>query len=396
MTRTQFSPIRMTAATQDAAVAQALQIVGVSADEVSVEVISEDVKGVTVRVSPRRDDQPTPIAAPIAATEPAQTQAEETEIDSEIEAGDSAEMALQIEDEIGEDEAIAETETVAEVVAVETVVVENVELIRAETAPETAAEVASAESAPVEIKLADEATQERVRELAQSFLERMGLTAQASISDAPANGGQSRGRNRDRDNGREERDVPRAFLQIDGEDVGILIGKHGQTLQSFQYLLNVTLNNQMSKELGRELGNGDGVRVLVDAGGYRVKRGESLQQMAQDAATRAKRDRRAIRMEPMSAQERRLVHIALEGDSEISTSSEGREPLRHVVVIPAGAPRAAHNAAQSGFGGGSDASSGGQRGGFSDRSGNRGGFSNGGGFGNSGGNGGFNRRDRGR
>ena len=149
----------------------------------------------------------------------------------------------------------------------------------------------------------------------------------------------------------------------------------------------------MSKELGRELGNGDGVRVLVDAGGYRVKRGESLQQMAQDAAARAKSDCRAIRMEPMSAQERRLVHIALEGDSEISTSSEGREPLRHVVVIPAGAPRAA----QSGFGGGSNASSGEQRGGFGGRGGNRGGFSNGGGFGNSGGgNGGFNRRERGR
>lgn len=373
MTRTQFSPIRMTAATQDAAVAQALQIIGVSADEVSVEVLSEDAKGVTVRVSPRREDQPTQIAPTEVAQETA-TDEEETQIDSEIEAGDSAEMALQLEDEASEDEAVAENAE-TETVAAETVVAEAV-------APQTVAPV-RVESAPAEIKLADAATQERVRVLAQDFLERMGLTAQANISDAPANGGNSRGRNRDRDNGREERDVPRAFLQIDGEDVGILIGKHGQTLQSFQYLLNVTLNNQISKELGRELGNGDGVRVLVDAGGYRVKRGESLQQMAQDAAARAKSDRRAIRMEPMSAQERRLVHIALEGDSEISTSSEGREPLRHVVVIPAGAPRAA----QSGFNSGSSASSGEQRGGFGGRGGNRGGFSNGG-------NGGFNRRDR--
>ena len=387
MTPTQFSPIRMTAATQDAAVTQALQIVGVSADEVSVEILSEDAKGVTVRVSPRRDDQPTPTAA----IEVQEIATEETQIDSEIEAGDSAEMTLQLEDEASEVPEIEETESVV----AESVAAESVAPVHAGVAPEVApVESAPAETAPVEIKLADEATQERVRVLAQDFLERMGLTAQANITDAPANGGNSRGRNRernnrDRDNGREERDVPRAFLQIDGEDVGILIGKHGQTLQSFQYLLNVTLNNQMSKELGRELGNGDGVRVLVDAGGYRVKRGESLQQMAQDAAARAKSDCRAIRMEPMSAQERRLVHIALEGDSEISTSSEGREPLRHVVVIPAGAPRAA----QSGFGGGSNASSGEQRGGFGGRGGNRGGFSNGG-SGNSGG-GGFNRRERG-
>ena len=382
MTPTQFSPIRMTAATQDAAVTQALQIVGVSADEVSVEILSEDAKGVTVRVSPRRDDQPTPTAA----IEVQEIATEETQIDSEIEAGDSAEMTLQLEDEASEVPEIEETESV---------VAESVAPVHAGVAPEVApVESAPSETAPVEIKLADEATQERVRVLAQDFLERMGLTAQANITDAPANGGNSRGRNRernnrDRDNGREERDVPRAFLQIDGEDVGILIGKHGQTLQSFQYLLNVTLNNQMSKELGRELGNGDGVRVLVDAGGYRVKRSESLQQMAQDAAARAKSDCRAIRMEPMSAQERRLVHIALEGDSEISTSSEGREPLRHVVVIPAGAPRAA----QSGFNSGSSASSDGQRGGFGGRGGNRGGFSNGG-SGNSGG-GGFNRRERG-
>lgn len=367
MTRSQFSPIRMTAATQAAAVAQALQIVGASPDEVSVEVLSTDTKGVTVRVSPRRDDEtnaPTSSAAPVEATPvevaPIEATETETDIDSEIEAGDSAEMALQVEDEASEDEAVAETETPTD------------------AAPVAEAPIAQVETTPraaVEAKLADDATQERVRALAQDFLDRMGLTASATISDAPLNLGSTRREKREGDS-REERDVPRAFLQVDGEDVGILIGKHGQTLQSFQYLLNVTLNNQMSKELGRELGNGDGVRVLVDAGGYRAKRGDSLQEMAREAAERAKRDNRSIRMEPMPAHERRLVHLALENDGQISTSSEGREPLRHVIVIPAGAPRLAQSRDNGGRSEGGR-NEGGR--GFGNRGGNRGG--SGGGFG---------------
>ena len=108
MTRSQFSPIRMTASTQEAAVEQALQIVGASHDDVSVEVLSQDAKGVTVRVSPRRDDEiasnaPIEIVAPVESVE-------ETLIDSEIEAGDASEAALMIEDEASEDEATAEME----------------------------------------------------------------------------------------------------------------------------------------------------------------------------------------------------------------------------------------------------------------------------------------------
>lgn len=358
MTRSQFSPIRMTASTQEAAVEQALQIVGASHDDVSVEVLSQDAKGVTVRVSPRRDDE---IAsdAPIETVAPVES-VEETLIDSEIEAGDASEAALMIEDEASEAEATAEMEA-------------DVEEVDAPVAQAETPKVVEREE--VEIKMADAATLERVRVLAQDFLDRMGLVAQATPSDTPL-----MTRSRDKRDGREERDVPRAFLQIDGEDVGILIGKHGQTLQSFQYLLNVSLNNQLS---GEELESGAGVRVMVDAGGYRAKRGDSLQQMATDAATRAKADRRAIRMEPMPAHERRLVHMALESDSQITTSSEGREPLRHVVVIPEGAARPAPSR-DAGERSGSERSgserSGGRQGGFGGRS-ERGGYAgSGGGF----------------
>ena len=90
----------------------------------------------------------------------------------------------------------------------------------------------------------------------------------------------------------------------------------------------------------KENGGGNGVRnggvhVIVDAGDYRGRRASALERAAQEAAERAKRDRRSIRMEPMPGHERRLVHLALYDDKEITTSSDGREPWRRVVVTPA-------------------------------------------------------------
>ena len=110
-----------------------------------------------------------------------------------------------------------------------------------------------------------------------------------------------------------------------------MIGKHGQTLQSFQYLLNLTLNNRIVEDEG-----GEALRVIVDAGGYRSRRAQSLEQTARHAASRAKRDRRPVRLDPMPAHERRLVHLALRGDGEIVTGSEGREPNCYVVISPKG------------------------------------------------------------
>jgi spoIIIJ-associated protein len=172
----------------------------------------------------------------------------------------------------------------------------------------------------------DPAVQERARSMAQEILDRMGLDAQAQIA-APFSQLDS-----------SERIVPRVYVQIEGEDVGVLIGKHGQTLQSFQYLLNLTLNNNVPEaaENATETASDVGMHVMVDAGGYRVRRASALEQMAREGAIRAKRERRPVRLEPMPAHERRLIHMALREDSEITSGSEGQEPMRRVIIAPAG------------------------------------------------------------
>jgi len=348
-----FSPVRITASTEEAAVQQALTIAGVAREDVDVEVISQSDKGVTVRISPRSEGG-APAAEPVAAAAP-------------VEAAPVAEEPV-VEEETEEFEA-EEAE-------------DSPELAEATDAGSDITEEATDETpavltAAVPARPADPATQERVRLLAEEFLERMGMEGAAQIAPVPAWSLQT-------DSDRKDRDTPRVFLEITGEDVGILIGKHGQTLQSFQYLLNLTLNNQLA---GAEPNTDEAVHVVVDAGEYRSRRAVALERAARDAASRAKRDRRSIRMEPMPAYERRLVHLALREDGEITTSSEGREPWRRVIVVPAnGRPDSGGGRGRGGFGGdrgGYGQGGGGGRGGFGQ---NRGGSSGGRG-------GGYNNRD---
>ncbi|HEX8551702.1 MAG TPA: RNA-binding cell elongation regulator Jag/EloR [Abditibacteriaceae bacterium] len=312
-----FSPMRMTASTEDAAIAQVLQLVGASRDDVSVEVLSQTDKGVTVRVSPRSED-----AAPAA---PSTVEIEATPEPSTPVATPIEPDTADADDGAGDDEATEEAiDDATEVVAgqsaplVEDRVEDEGNSVRADANEGNEETEEPREVAPVREALPplDEATQSRAVEAAQDFLDRMGLEAKASVGDASKDAS------------------ARLLIDIDGEDVGILIGKHGQTLQSFQYLLNVTLNNAL--ENGKPEGEREAVRVVVDAGGYRARRMGSLQQSARDAASKVKRDRRPFRMEPMPAHERRLVHMALQDDTTLATSSEGREPMRYVVVAPAG------------------------------------------------------------
>lgn len=113
-----------------------------------------------------------------------------------------------------------------------------------------------------------------------------------------------------------------ASLDITGDNLGMLIGKHGQTLNSLQYLANVYY--------GRSAG--EHRRVVVDVGGYRMRREETLRRLALRLAEKAKRSRRKVMLEPMSAHERRIIHTALQGDKSIVTYSEGNEPYRKVVI----------------------------------------------------------------
>ena len=111
-------------------------------------------------------------------------------------------------------------------------------------------------------------------------------------------------------------------INMEGENMGILIGKRGQTLDSLQYLTNRVANKMQ-----------DGyVRVKLDTENYRARRKETLETLAKNIAHKVKRTKRAVSLEPMNPYERRIIHSALQGDKYISTHSEGEEPYRRVVV----------------------------------------------------------------
>ncbi len=113
-------------------------------------------------------------------------------------------------------------------------------------------------------------------------------------------------------------------IEMDGENMGILIGKRGQTLDSLQYLTNRVANKSQ-----------DGyVRVKLDTEDYRRRRKQTLENLAKNIAYKVKRSRKAISLEPMNPYERRIIHSALQGDDRVSTHSEGEEPYRRVVVTP--------------------------------------------------------------
>lgn len=112
------------------------------------------------------------------------------------------------------------------------------------------------------------------------------------------------------------------MMDITGQNLGLLIGKHGQTLNALQYLANVVYNRNAEEHQ----------RLVLDIGGYRVRRQETLTRLAERLAEKAKRTGRRIMLEPMNAQERRIIHTALQGDKHIVTYSEGEEPYRKVVI----------------------------------------------------------------
>ena len=111
-------------------------------------------------------------------------------------------------------------------------------------------------------------------------------------------------------------------INMEGSNMGILIGKRGQTLDSLQYLTNRVANKMQ-----------DGyVRVKLDTEDYRRRRKETLEKLAKNIASKVKRTRKTVSLEPMNPYERRIIHSALQSDPAVSTHSEGEEPYRRVVV----------------------------------------------------------------
>ena len=111
-------------------------------------------------------------------------------------------------------------------------------------------------------------------------------------------------------------------IDLSGDDMGVLIGKRGQTLDSLQYLVSLVVNK----------GNDNYIRVKVDTENYRKRRKDTLENLAKNMAFKVKRTRRPLSLEPMNPYERRIIHSALQGDKFVTTHSEGEEPYRHVVV----------------------------------------------------------------
>ncbi len=111
-------------------------------------------------------------------------------------------------------------------------------------------------------------------------------------------------------------------INITGEDVGLLIGKRGQTLDSLQYIVSLMINKTEERY----------VKVKVDTEDYRQRRKSTLESLAKNIAFKVKRSRRPMALEPMNPYERRIIHAALQNDRYVTTKSEGEEPYRHVVV----------------------------------------------------------------
>ncbi len=111
-------------------------------------------------------------------------------------------------------------------------------------------------------------------------------------------------------------------IDLSGDEMGVLIGKRGQTLDSLQYLVSLVVNKEAENY----------IRVKVDTENYRQRRKDTLENLAKNIAYKVKRTKRPVSLEPMNPYERRVIHSALQNDKYVTTHSEGDEPFRRVVV----------------------------------------------------------------
>lgn len=113
-------------------------------------------------------------------------------------------------------------------------------------------------------------------------------------------------------------------IEVNGDRMGTLIGRRGETLNALQYIVGLAVNK----------GEGEKKRVQIDVGGYRKKRDETLRELAMKLADKAKQRGRSVALEPMSPHERRVIHMALKSRNDIYSFSEGEEPFRKIVISP--------------------------------------------------------------
>ncbi len=163
-------------------------------------------------------------------------------------------------------------------------------------------DAAAPAAVPAEPAPADEsAAARRLRELMEQVLSAVGIPARMRIDQ----------------NDRE------LVATVAGDDLGILIGRHGQTIDALQYLANAVMHRK-----------GEDVEVVIDAQGYRERRARMLHDVAIKAAAEARRTGAAVELEPMTSVERKIIHVRLKELDGVRTESAGVEPNRHVVVLP--------------------------------------------------------------
>lgn len=113
-------------------------------------------------------------------------------------------------------------------------------------------------------------------------------------------------------------------VEIKGDDLGVLIGRRGQTLESIQYITSLAVNRQ----------GGEWIRINLDIGEYRARREDTLRSLASRAASKVESTGRRVALDPMNAAERRIVHQELQGFTGVQTQSEGQDPYRRVIILP--------------------------------------------------------------
>jgi spoIIIJ-associated protein len=162
---------------------------------------------------------------------------------------------------------------------------------------------------PNRVDAEDEA---QVKVIVKDLLDKMGVQAEVMAIDNPSVLPMT------------AEDAPTIFIDIAGSDLGMLIGRRGDHLAQFQYLVNLICSRNLT----------DGKRVVIDIEGYRTRREESLIGLAERVARQVSRSRRPMMMEPMPANERRIIHLKLREHPDVYTESSGEGPQRRVEVLP--------------------------------------------------------------
>ena len=279
--------VRITAKTIDGAVQQGLEQLGISREEAIVHVVEQPSSGLFGMFHKKM--AVVDISAP------------DEVVEESVEERAPAEEAPVAVEEAAEEAAPAEEKAPEEVAAPA-----PAEEVKAEEAPEEAPKAETEEKPAREEASFDPEEQKKTAEEAKAFLENvfkgMGLsvTMECMVNEE------------------------RIHINLCGKGLGILIGKHGQTLDALQYLTNLAAGKSFRHHYF----------VLLDVENYRERRQDTLEALAKRLAGKVKRTGEEVRLEPMAAGERRIIHLALQDDHGVVTESEGEAPYRYVVIRP--------------------------------------------------------------